>query len=335
MALQTFSPRDIQARVRGGDSAEVVAAETGWPLDKVLRYAEPMLAERAFIAEKAQAVEVRRSGGGATLQQAAAAALGVDNVGIEWDAYRREDGKWIVSATYREADGPPCRAVDVRPRRPQPAPVGRRRPHADGSAPVGGSRRRARHRRRARPGEPARGRGARRDAPSPGGGPRLRRRPVRVTGGGRSGRRPPCESFRLDHQHPASEFHLIGEPGPRRTPSSRPRRSRAQRHPPPRHPPRRRRPRRRPPPESRERARAAPVSPVGTRSSSAPPSPTTRASPGRTAGARRTCVRAAIDPTWCAIGNASGTAPHTRPCSAAACSCRRPSPGCPRRPSPR
>jgi len=106
MALQTFSPRDIQARVRGGDSAEVVAAETGWPLDKVLRYAEPMLAERAFIAEQAQAVEVRRSGGGATLLQASAAALGVDSSGVEWDAYRRGDGKWIVSATYREADGP-------------------------------------------------------------------------------------------------------------------------------------------------------------------------------------------------------------------------------------
>ncbi len=107
MALQTFSPREIQARVRGGDSAEVVAAETGWPLDKVLRYAEPLLAERAFIAEQAQAVEVRRSGGGATLLQAAAAALGVptDDAGIEWDAYRRGDGKWIVTAEYREADG--------------------------------------------------------------------------------------------------------------------------------------------------------------------------------------------------------------------------------------
>ena len=107
MALQTFSPREIQARVRGGASAEVVAAETGWPLDKVLRYAEPLLAERAFIAERAQAVEVRRSGGGATLLQAAAAALHVpaDHAGIEWDAFRREDGKWIVTAAYREADG--------------------------------------------------------------------------------------------------------------------------------------------------------------------------------------------------------------------------------------
>jgi hypothetical protein len=106
MALQTFSPREVQARVRGGDSADVIASETGWPLDKVLRYAEPLLAERAFIAEQAQVVEVRRSGGGATLLEAAQAAIGsTSEDAIAWDALRREDGKWIVSATYRDLDG--------------------------------------------------------------------------------------------------------------------------------------------------------------------------------------------------------------------------------------
>jgi hypothetical protein len=108
MALHTFSPREIQSRVRGGASAEVVAAETGWPLEKVLRYAEPLLAERAYIAGQAQGVEVRRSGGGATLLEAAAAALGAEPeaVVIAWDAWRREDGKWVVTATYSGHDGP-------------------------------------------------------------------------------------------------------------------------------------------------------------------------------------------------------------------------------------
>lgn len=107
MALQTFSPREIQARVRSGDSAEVIAAETGWPLDKVLRYAEPLLAERAYIAEQAQSVEVRRSGGGATLREAAAAALGTepDSAPVVWDALRRENGKWVVSAAFSDASG--------------------------------------------------------------------------------------------------------------------------------------------------------------------------------------------------------------------------------------
>lgn len=110
MALQTFSPREIQSRVRGGESADVVAAETGWPLDKVLRYAEPLLAERAFIAEQAQSVEIRRSGGGATLLESAQAALAdaggaADRDAVAWDAWRREDGKWIVAATYTDGSG--------------------------------------------------------------------------------------------------------------------------------------------------------------------------------------------------------------------------------------
>lgn len=101
-ALDTFSPREIQARVRAGASAEVIAADTGWPLDKVLRYAEPLLAERAFIAEQAQAVEIRRSGGATTLAASASAALGASPETIAWDARRRDDGKWIVTATFAE-----------------------------------------------------------------------------------------------------------------------------------------------------------------------------------------------------------------------------------------
>lgn len=101
-ALDTFSPREIQARVRAGASAEVIAADTGWPLEKVLRYAEPLLAERAFIAEQAQAVEIRRSGGATTLAASAAAALGASPEAIAWDARRRDDGKWIVTATFAE-----------------------------------------------------------------------------------------------------------------------------------------------------------------------------------------------------------------------------------------
>jgi len=107
MALQTFSPREIQARVRAGASAELIAAETGWPVDKVLRYAEPLLAERAYIAEQAQSVEIRRSGGGSTLLETASAAIGVDPEAdaIAWDAWRREDGKWVVVATYADGAG--------------------------------------------------------------------------------------------------------------------------------------------------------------------------------------------------------------------------------------
>lgn len=47
---------------------------------------------------------MRRSGGGATLQQSASAALGIDAASddVEWDSWRREDGKWVVSVAYPE-----------------------------------------------------------------------------------------------------------------------------------------------------------------------------------------------------------------------------------------
>lgn len=85
--------------MRSGESAADVASSTGWDLAKVLRYAEPLLDERAFMAQQARSVEVRRSGGGATLEEACAENVGAAAAeGIVWDSYRREDGRWIITA---------------------------------------------------------------------------------------------------------------------------------------------------------------------------------------------------------------------------------------------
>lgn len=101
-ALQPLSPREIQARVRAGASPEVVAAETGWPLDKVSRYAGPLLGERAYVAEQAAAVEISRSRGGATLHQSVCVRLDVDpeTDSVSWDSYRNPEGRWVVTAFH-------------------------------------------------------------------------------------------------------------------------------------------------------------------------------------------------------------------------------------------
>lgn len=97
--MDSFSPREVQARVRAGESAEEVAADTGWALDKVLRYAEPLLAERTFMANQAQTVEVRRSRGSVSLYDACEQVLGASTMDtVRWDAHRREDGRWVVTA---------------------------------------------------------------------------------------------------------------------------------------------------------------------------------------------------------------------------------------------
>lgn len=101
-ALQPLSPREIQARVRAGASPEVVAAETGWPLDKVARYAEPLLSERSYVAEQASRVEISRSRGGATLHESVCIRLDVDPDTdlVTWDSYRNPEGRWVVTAFH-------------------------------------------------------------------------------------------------------------------------------------------------------------------------------------------------------------------------------------------
>ncbi|TXS57291.1 DUF3071 domain-containing protein [Streptomyces sp. t39] len=55
-------PRDIQARIRAGASAEEVAQLAGIPVERVRRFEGPVLAERAFMAERARKTPVRRPG---------------------------------------------------------------------------------------------------------------------------------------------------------------------------------------------------------------------------------------------------------------------------------
>ncbi|CAB4900647.1 unannotated protein [freshwater metagenome] len=99
--MEPLSPREIQSRVRAGGIPEVIAAETGWPLDKVLRYAGPPLGEREHIVTTALTTELRRSGSPVSFADSVAAVVaptGYSPDSITWDSYRREDGKWIITA---------------------------------------------------------------------------------------------------------------------------------------------------------------------------------------------------------------------------------------------
>ena len=99
-------PRDIQARIRAGESPEDVAAAAQTSVDRIMGFATPVLAERAYQAELAQKASVRRRTGTGPvghLGQAVEAFLEPHGLGaddVEWDAWRREDGRWTVLATY-------------------------------------------------------------------------------------------------------------------------------------------------------------------------------------------------------------------------------------------
>src|SRR6476469_8612360 len=57
-----LSPREIQTRIRSGESLEDVAKVAGIPLDRVERFAAPVIAEREYVAAQAMSSSVRRRG---------------------------------------------------------------------------------------------------------------------------------------------------------------------------------------------------------------------------------------------------------------------------------
>jgi hypothetical protein len=107
-------PRDIQARIRGGESAEDVAAAAQTTVEAIMGFAAPVLAERAHVAQSAQKSSIRRRStesttAAGTLDQAARTHLsqvGVRADDVEWDAWRREDGRWTLVAQYAVAGAP-------------------------------------------------------------------------------------------------------------------------------------------------------------------------------------------------------------------------------------
>lgn len=103
-----LSPREIQSRIRHGASPEQLAGQTGASLERIMLFAPPILLERAHVATKAGRTIVRRASGAGPLREVVIARLlphGVQDMDIEWDAFRREDGRWTVTVRYPSKDG--------------------------------------------------------------------------------------------------------------------------------------------------------------------------------------------------------------------------------------
>jgi hypothetical protein len=104
-------PRDIQARIRAGASAEEVAKLAGISVERVRRFEGPVLAERAFMAERARKTSVRRQGEstGPQLGDAVAERLllrGCEKDSDSWDSWRREDNTWEIVLDFRVGGEP-------------------------------------------------------------------------------------------------------------------------------------------------------------------------------------------------------------------------------------
>jgi hypothetical protein len=99
----TFSPRQIQARLRTGATVGDLAEEYGVPVDKIERFSGPPLADRAFTSDQARRTVISSHLGDRPLDVVVASAVeasGLEPEEIRWDAWLREDGQWQVLSSY-------------------------------------------------------------------------------------------------------------------------------------------------------------------------------------------------------------------------------------------
>ncbi|MCW2543433.1 MAG: putative DNA-binding protein [Frankiales bacterium] len=101
-----LTPRDIQTRLRAGETAEDIAQAAGVPVARVLRFSGPVQGEMALVIEEARACRLVRGRLGASavpLGEAvddALAAGGAAPESVEWTTRRDEDGTWVVNVTW-------------------------------------------------------------------------------------------------------------------------------------------------------------------------------------------------------------------------------------------
>ena len=99
-------PKEIQAKIRAGASVEQVASAAGVEIERVQRFANPVLLERSRAAELATAAHPVLPDGPSVLTlletiTAALVARGLDPDNTNWDAWRNEDGRWTVQMGWK------------------------------------------------------------------------------------------------------------------------------------------------------------------------------------------------------------------------------------------
>ncbi len=102
-----LAPKDIQAHIRSGMSAQDVASITGVPLEYIQRFEGPVLAEREFVVQSALEVPVRTAGDTDPMAQGTTfgvairqrlADLGGSNE--RWASWKDPASGWIVKLSF-------------------------------------------------------------------------------------------------------------------------------------------------------------------------------------------------------------------------------------------
>ena len=99
-------PKEIQARIRSGETAEAISEISGIPIERVRWFEGPVLQEREYIAQQAQRATVRSQGDavpGPSLEEVVTKRIGAHQLetgDAVWDSWKREDRTWQIKLVF-------------------------------------------------------------------------------------------------------------------------------------------------------------------------------------------------------------------------------------------
>jgi len=108
--VETMSVKEIQRRLRSGESMDAIARDGHISVEKVERFAGPILQERVYILDQAFSVVLRKESARdqETFQDVVIsrlAPMGVDSDSLSWNSWRIDDATWTIDLAYPNRDG--------------------------------------------------------------------------------------------------------------------------------------------------------------------------------------------------------------------------------------
>jgi hypothetical protein len=109
-AQETISVKEIQRKLRAGESFEQIARDGQTTVEKVERFSGPIMQEREYILSNARDLVMRKDAHRIDLTfgevvLAKLAPRGVDTDQVSWNTWRQLDGVWHIELHYPNRDG--------------------------------------------------------------------------------------------------------------------------------------------------------------------------------------------------------------------------------------
>jgi hypothetical protein len=107
---ENMSVKEIQRRLRAGQSMDAIARDGRITVEKVERFAGPILQERVYILDQSFLVAIRKESAReqetfSDVVTARLASRGVDSDSLSWNSWRLDDGTWTIDLSYPNRDG--------------------------------------------------------------------------------------------------------------------------------------------------------------------------------------------------------------------------------------